>query len=255
MAQLWDHTCHVLIVTLLCIDFDLKTMSYTPKVLCWKRFGDDIFAVWNHSLPELHKFFEFINSIDTSGKINFTMYVANNNSILEFLDLRLHINENNKIGVDVYAKPTKRFTYVLSSTCDPKKSIDKVPKGIALRLRRICNSDEKFDIRSSEHQNYLIARDYNLTLIKKQFHSVRNITISNARQVKPKSHRLNVDLVAVYNSIIKKLETVIRNNLPILYSDPEMKNIFPEGSIALNALNENFYNTKNISWKIKLQIC
>ena len=126
--------------------FDLKALSYRPKVLCWKRFRDDIFAVWNHSLQELHKFFEFMNSIDTSSKIKFTMSIANNNSILEFLDLSLHINEHNKICVDVYAKPTNSFTYVLPSTCYPKKSINKVPKGIVLRLRRICDSDEKVDI-------------------------------------------------------------------------------------------------------------
>ena len=34
--------------------FDLKVFSYTPKILCWKRFRDDIFAVWNHSLQDLH---------------------------------------------------------------------------------------------------------------------------------------------------------------------------------------------------------
>ena len=94
--------------------------------------------------------------------------LANNNSILDFLDLSLHINEDNKICFDVYAKPTNSFTYVLPSTCYPKKSINKVPKGIALRLRRICDSDEKFDIRSSEYQNYLIAGDNNPTLVKKQ---------------------------------------------------------------------------------------
>ena len=61
--------------------------------------------------------------------------------------------------MDVFAKPTNSFTYVLSSTCSPKRNINNVPKGIALRLRRICNTDEKFDIRSYEYQNYLIARD------------------------------------------------------------------------------------------------
>ena len=166
--------------------FDLKALSYTPKVLRWKRFRDDIFAVWNHSLQELHKFFEFMNSIDTSGKIKFTVSIANNDSILEFLDLTLHMNERNEICVDVYAKPTNSFIYVLPSTCYPKKSINKVPKGIALRLGRICDSDEKFDIRSSKYQNYLIARDYNPSLVKKQFHSVRNISRSDARLVKPK---------------------------------------------------------------------
>ena len=131
----------------------------------------------------------------------------------------------------MYAKPTNSFTYVLLSTCYPKNSINKVPKGVALRLRRMCDSDENFDIRSSEYQNYLIARDYNPTLVKKQFHSIRNISRNDAGQVKPKSHRLSVNLVTLCNLIIKNLQTVIRNNLPILYSDPDMKNIFPEGSI------------------------
>ena len=40
---------------------------------------------------------------------------------------------------------------------------------------------------------------------------------------KPKSHRLSVNLVTVYNPIITNLETVIRNNLPILHSDPKRK--------------------------------
>ena len=91
-----------------------------------------------------------MNSINTSGKIKFTLSVANNNSILEFLDLSLHINEDNKICVDVYAKPTNSFTYVLPSTCYHKKSINKVPQKIALRLWTICDSDEKCDIWSSE---------------------------------------------------------------------------------------------------------
>ena len=82
-----------------------------------------------------------MNSINTSGKIKFTLSVANNNSILEFLDLSLHINEDNKICVDVYAKPTNSFTCF---------TINKVPQKIALRLRTICDSDEKCDIWSSE---------------------------------------------------------------------------------------------------------
>ena len=64
----------------------------------------------------------------------------------------------------------------------------------------------------------------------------------DARQVKPKSHRLNVNMVTVYNTVIKNLHTVIRNNLPILYSDPEMKNIFPEGS----SINVTYKRSKSL---------
>ena len=120
------------------------------------------------------------------------MSVANNNSVSEFLDLNLHINEH-KICVDVYTKPTNSFTYLLPSACYPKNSINKIPKGIALRLRRVCDSDEKFDIRNSEYQNYLIARDYNSAVVRNLFHSFRN-----SRRVNRKSQRLNVTLLTLY---------------------------------------------------------
>ena len=121
--------------------FDIKALNYRPGVQCWKRFRDDIFCLWNHSLEELQKFFEFMNNVDTTRKIKFTMSVACE-SVLEFLDM------------DVFAKLTDSFTYVLPSTCYPKKNINNVTKGIALRLRRICDTDEKFDIRSSDYQNF-----------------------------------------------------------------------------------------------------
>ena len=220
--------------------FDLKALSYRPGVLCWKRFRDDIFVVWNHSLEELNKFFEFMNDVDTTGKIKFTMSVARK-CALEFLDLSLHINEQNKICVDVYAKPTNSFTYVLPSTCYPKRNINNVPKGIALRLRRICDSDEKFDNRSHEYQNYLIARDYNPSLVKKHFNSTRNISRNEARQVKEKTSKQMFNLITVFNPLLQNLQTLISKNLPILYSDPDMKEVFPEGT-----MNVTYSRGKNL---------
>ena len=60
--------------------------------------------------------------IDTSGKIKSTMSVPKGSIILdsEFLDLSLLINEQNKICVDLYAKATNSFTYVLPSYSDEK---------------------------------------------------------------------------------------------------------------------------------------
>ena len=144
-------------------------------------------------------------------------------SALEFLDLSLRINDQNKISVDVYAKPTNSFTYVLPSTCYPKKNINNVPKGIALRLKRICDTDEKFDYRSLEYQNYLIAREYNPSLVKKQFSSVRNISRNDSRQVKRKNLKQNCNLITVYNPLLSNLQKVIKDNLNILYSDNDMK--------------------------------
>ena len=108
-------------------------------------------------MEKINKLFDFTKSIDTSGKIKLTMSVVNE-SVQEFLDFSLHVNAQNKICVDVYAKPTNSFTYVLPTTCYLKRNINNIIKSIALRrLRRKCDSDKKFDMRSDECQNYLIA--------------------------------------------------------------------------------------------------
>ena len=40
------------------------------------------------------------------------------------------------------------------------KNINKIPKGIALRPQRICDTAEKYVSRADEYKNYLLARDY-----------------------------------------------------------------------------------------------
>ena len=51
---------------------------------------------------------------------------------------------------DVHSKPSNSFTHVLPTTCYPKESINNIPHNIVLRLRGICDSDEKFKDRSEE---------------------------------------------------------------------------------------------------------
>ena len=72
-----------------------------------------------------------MNNVDTTSKFS----VANE-SVLEFLELSLHTDEHSKICVDFFAKSTNIFTYVLPSTCYPKKSSDNVPKAIAFKVKR-----------------------------------------------------------------------------------------------------------------------
>ena len=86
-----------------------------------------------------------LNQIDSTGKIKFTLQVQDEDGI-ECLDLKLKL-ENSKIAVDAFAKPTNSFTYVLPSSCYTRRSLNNIPRGIALRLGRICDTDEKFNSR------------------------------------------------------------------------------------------------------------
>ena len=77
----------------------------------------------------------------------------------EFSELTLNL-ENSKIAIDVSAKPTNSLTYELPTSCYPRKSLNNIPQCTALRLRRICDTDEKFNSSSIEYKTYLSARDY-----------------------------------------------------------------------------------------------
>ena len=74
---------------------------------------------------------------------------------LEFLDLKLKFDKESKqISLDVFPKDIDSFTYVLPSLCFPKNNIERIRKGVALRLRRIFKSNEKFENYFAEYQNY-----------------------------------------------------------------------------------------------------
>ena len=125
--------------------FDTAALQYHPQPILLKRFRDDILIIWAHGTDTLELFPDYLNQIDSTGKIKFTMQVQDEDRI-EFLDLKLKC-ENSTIAADVFAKPSNSFTYVLPTSCYPRKSVNNVPHGITLRLRRICDADEKFNSR------------------------------------------------------------------------------------------------------------
>ena len=59
---------------------------------------------------------------------------------------------------------------------------------MALRLRKICDSDSKFKKRTAEKQKHLIARDYKPSKVEKQFSNARNISREQARRPKTKTN-------------------------------------------------------------------
>ena len=90
-----------------------------------------------------------MNSIDSPKKMQFTISCPTDN-VLEFLDLTLSSDATSKqILVDVFSKPTNSFTYLMPSTCFPRRNIENLPEGVALKLRRICDTD-LFKIRNKE---------------------------------------------------------------------------------------------------------
>ena len=220
---------------------DRKALSYFLSPTTWKRFRDDIFAAWGHGTDTLLSFLDYLNNVNEAGKIKFTMEIANQEKCLEFLNFRIKC-VTGKMSVDVFAKPTSSLTYVKPNTYYPRKNINNVPRGIALILHRICDTDEKIESRANEYKQYLIARDYKPSLVNKQFQEVSKITRTEARAKRPKNNQVSkIKFLTTYNPSLPKIDGIIRKHLPLLHSDDSLKKLFPA-----NIFSTIFKRNKNL---------
>ena len=128
-----------------------------------KGFNMIFFSVWSHSSEDFNLYFNYKNNLDPT-------YYGSSRRFLEFLDVKLTFDkEYKRMLVDIFAKATNSFTYVLPNTCFPKNSTETVPKDLASRLRRICDSDDNFEKRSVQYQKCLVAKDYKTIKVKNSF--------------------------------------------------------------------------------------
>ena len=143
--------------------FDSLSNKFHLRLSVWKRFRD-VLLLRERGAASLSLVLEYLDSIDKTDKVNFTMGIASNTGV-EFLDLKLKIVEA-KIRVDIVAKPTNNFHYTTPSTCYLKEKMRNIPLSIALRLKRICDDNVTLDKQSSEYQNYLTARDHKAPIVE-----------------------------------------------------------------------------------------
>ena len=163
-----------------------------------------------------------MSSIDSSTKMQFTKSCPTEN-VLEFLDLTLSFDVTSKqILIDAFSKPTTSFTYVMPFTCFPRRNIEKVPEGVALRLTQICATDSKFKTWSNEYQQCLIPRGYKSHKTSKQFSDVAKISRETAQRPRFKVDFKVTSFLAEFNPLLLDLNKLITNSLSLLYSDTTM---------------------------------
>ena len=107
----------------------------------------------------------------------------------------------------------------------------------------MCNSDEKFTVRSNEYKNYFITKEYKLKVAEKHFSKIFKLSIAEARQTKPKQQvTIRLPFALTYNPMLPNMRSLIKKHLPVLHSDSHLKNIFPGNSICTA-----FKSNKNLS--------
>ena len=137
--------------------FGLGTLQ---KSIC--SFIDDVFFLWHHGEAELQRFVNHLNSSHRTIKFevvpgesyNFTTRAIN------FLDLKVWIDEQGFIQTTLYKKPCRVVTYLLPSSSHASFICRNIPYSLAYRLVRIESTREGLEKNLAKLQEELVSRGY-----------------------------------------------------------------------------------------------
>ena len=150
-------------------DIEEKLLAQFPlKPYLWWRYIDDIFMVWTHGEDKLEDFINHINSLHST--IKFTHKFSK--SHISFLDVTVSLDNNNKISIDLFVKSTDTHQYLLHTSCHPSHIKKSIPFSLALRIRRICSTTEKFQQRTNELLEFLCKRGHRRQYVQSQMNKV-----------------------------------------------------------------------------------
>ena len=119
----------------------------------------------------------------------------------------------------MYSKPTDAHLYFNAGSFHPKSQIFGIAKGVALRLRRICSSDEDFKQKSKEYFKYLTDCGRNKEHVLKVFHEVGGMTRHEARKSKRSKEGTTCVFVSQFNPRAPDISKIFRKQRSIHDSD------------------------------------
>ena len=226
-------------------------------LLFFGRFRDDCLSLWSGDVRKLSDFFTYINTLDPHLKFTmeigkqtfkddeFLTFLDNPNSdilsLLElaekeimFLDIHIY-KKDGRLETTVYSKPTDSHLFLQGSSCHKKSSVTGIQKGVALRLRRICSTDEEYKVNSKKYKAFLVSRGHKPSTVVKNFQIVDNLSREEARQKSVKSFSSDsVIFCNTFNPRGPDVSNIIRKHSSLLYDTPGLKDIFTNNCIKVS---------------------
>ena len=129
----------------------------------------------------------------------------------------------------MYSKPTDTHQYLDFKSCHPGHVKKGIPYGQALRLRRICDSDEVFEERLNEMKGHFIKRGFKQRFVESQFTKAKRKNREShlcQDRVVNRSKVNRMPLVMNFHPALSGVGNIIDSIWPILHASDDMKEIF-----------------------------
>ena len=192
------------------------------KPWLWWRFIGDNFMIWQHVEDELKIYLKKLNNFHPS--INFTCEYSREK--VNYLDVQVIVREG-KLITDLHVKQTDSHQYLDPSSCHPYHCTKSIHYSQALRTNRICSENISFDLRCNQHEGWLIKRNYNATVVRRQILKARAFsrdTLLDKTEEVRNSDRLVLTLT--YHPSIKNFQNVLNEAHILLTPNKEHRKVF-----------------------------
>ena len=201
-------------------------LSTTPlKPTYYKRFIDDIFILWPHSISDLNDFISAFNNYHPF--IKFTSEYDYNK--ITFLDVNIFKGHNfdtsNKLDVETHIKPTNRQAYVHADLFHPPGTSKGVTIGEMKRHLRTNSRTESFHAFKRKHRQNLLKRGYSDHFIYQHTHNIRFKNRSLALKPKLRTNKRRLAFITRFTPSAAKAMKIIRRFWPSLRNSKTFKHI------------------------------
>ena len=191
------------------------------------RYIDDLLFIFTGSEQQLLDFHKYLNS--TNPNIKLTLEYSK--AAIDFLDLKISIDQLGTIHTYIFRKSTDRNTILRAESFHPKHFIiSNIPFGQFQRLKRICNTDSEFEAQAHTMYDRFSQRGYNKNNLNAAWTKARDLDrtrLLNPERTPPKSQN-KIFCTMQYSNLTPEIKRTVSKNWDILACDPTLGPMFSE---------------------------
>ena len=190
--------------------------KYSSYLTLYRRYIDDIFAIWVGPRDTLLEFLDTLNN--KTDRIKLTSCISD--SSISFLDLFLYRDAStNVLQFSTFQKPLNKYLYIPFESFHPSSNKKAFIKGELMRYARNSSSLESFSETREKFWRRLRVRGYPFRFLLPLFREIRYSDRRRWLMQKPKNRsRVNKTIVfkTTYNCSHARIKHVISQMLPDL---------------------------------------
>ncbi len=133
--------------------------KFNVNLFYYKRYIDDILGIWLPSQDNENTWSNFKSTLNSFGTLKWV--VTNPSTSVNFLDLNISINSNNKIEISTFQKAMNLHLYIPPSSAHPPSCLKGLITGELLRYKKQNNNKDFINIATSFLER-MVARGHSL---------------------------------------------------------------------------------------------